>query len=103
MPGSWLSSPAYKDEYDVVIYDDRKAVGRIYEVGGIGTPVDVRWFWSMYLLVNWRAGIVTNGRVATPRRPSPKVAAPRVPAPPNSTGSPAPPSGPRFFDITPRY
>ncbi len=29
-----LSSPAYKDEYDVVIYDDRKAVGRIYEVGG---------------------------------------------------------------------
>ncbi len=60
-----LSSPAYKDEYDVVIYDDRKAVGRIYEVGGIGTPADVRWFWSMTLLVDWRAGIVTNGRVAT--------------------------------------
>ncbi len=37
-----LSSPAYKDEYDVVIYDDRKAVGRIYEVGGIGTPAVVR-------------------------------------------------------------
>jgi hypothetical protein len=33
-----LSSPAYQDEYDVVIYDDGKAVGRIYEVGGIGTP-----------------------------------------------------------------
>jgi hypothetical protein len=24
-----LSSPAYKDEYDVVIYDDGEAVGRI--------------------------------------------------------------------------
>jgi hypothetical protein len=54
-----------KDEYDLVIYDDRKAVDRIYEVGGIGTPPDVRWFWSMTLLVDSRAAIVTNGKVAT--------------------------------------
>jgi hypothetical protein len=60
-----LSSPAYKDDFDVVIYDDSEAVGRIYEIGGAGTPPDVRWFWSMFLQVDWRAGIVTSGKVAT--------------------------------------
>jgi hypothetical protein len=47
MRPSGLSSPAYKDEFDVVIYEDGNAVGRIYEVGGIGTPPDVRCFWSI--------------------------------------------------------
>jgi hypothetical protein len=32
------SSPAYKDDFDFVIYDDDEAVGRIYEIGGIGLP-----------------------------------------------------------------
>jgi predicted RNase H-like HicB family nuclease len=65
MRPSGLSSPAYKDEFDVVIYEDGNAVGRIYEVGGIGTPPDVRCFWSMFMLVDWRAGVVTSGKVAT--------------------------------------
>jgi hypothetical protein len=59
------SSPADKDEIDFVIYEDGEAVGRIYEIGGIGTPPDVRWFWSMTLLVDWRLGIVKSGKVAT--------------------------------------
>jgi hypothetical protein len=60
-----LSSPAYKDDIDFVIYDDGEAVGRIYEIGGIGTPPDVQWFWSMTLLVAWRPGVVTSGKIAT--------------------------------------
>ena len=50
-----LSSPAYQDEFDVSIYKDGEAVGRIYECGGIGMPPDIRWFWSITLLVDWRS------------------------------------------------
>ena len=60
-----LGHGVYKDDFDVVIYDDGEAVGRIYEVGGIGTPPDVRWFWSITLHVDGRLGVVTSGKVTT--------------------------------------
>lgn len=31
------------EDYDVLA--DGKAVGRIYEQGGVGEPPELRWFW----------------------------------------------------------
>jgi hypothetical protein len=43
-----MSSPASKEQVDFVIHDeDGEAVGRIYKNGGIGTPPDVQWSWSI--------------------------------------------------------
>ena len=39
-------------------------VGRIYEDASASTPVELRWFWSVTVYVNPKAGIVTNGKKA---------------------------------------
>jgi hypothetical protein len=49
------------EDYDVLA--DGKVVGRIYEQGGVGTPPDMRWFWSV-MIVPARPG-KTNGTAAT--------------------------------------
>jgi len=42
-------SGQWSDDYDVLA--DGKAVGRIYEKGGVGSPPDMRWFWSVTEIV----------------------------------------------------
>jgi hypothetical protein len=58
-----LSSPAFAHLRDWVVCNNGEAVGRIYEA--VATPAEYRWFWSMTLIVDWRLGIVTNGKVAS--------------------------------------
>ena len=58
-------SPVYADRQDWTIYDDGKPVGRIYEDASVGTPVDLRWFWSITVYVDPKTGIPTSGKVAT--------------------------------------
>jgi hypothetical protein len=50
------------DDYDVLV--DGKIVSRIYEQGGIGSPPELRWFWSVTAIVPATKG-VTNGHAAT--------------------------------------
>jgi hypothetical protein len=57
-----LSSPAYKDEIDFVIYDMAKPSAGYTR--SVASP-DIRWFWSMTLLIDWRLSMVTSGKVAT--------------------------------------
>jgi hypothetical protein len=55
-------SGQWKDEdYDVLA--DGKAIGRIYEQGGVGEPPDMRWFWS--IMITPAVPGVTNGTAAT--------------------------------------
>ena len=58
-------SPVYQDRQDWTIFEDGRPVGRIYEDATAGTPADLRWFWSIIVYVNPRAGIVTSGKVPT--------------------------------------
>jgi hypothetical protein len=58
-------SPVYADRQDWTIFDDGEPVGRIYEDATAGTPVELRWFWSVTVYVHPRAGIVTSGKVPT--------------------------------------
>jgi hypothetical protein len=39
--------------------------GRIYEDASASTPADLRWFWSVTVYVDPKAGIITSGKVAT--------------------------------------
>jgi hypothetical protein len=56
------SSGQWKDEdYDVLA--DGKAIGCIYEQGGVGELPELRWFWSI-MIVPAVPG-VTNGHAAT--------------------------------------
>ena len=50
------------DDYDVLA--DGKVVGRIYEEGSASTPPELRWFWSVTVIVPATPGI-TNGTAAT--------------------------------------
>ena len=50
------------EDYDVLA--DGKVVGRIYEDADIGTPPELRWFWSVTAIVPATKG-VTNGHAAT--------------------------------------
>jgi len=50
------------EDYDVIA--DGEAVGRVYEQGGVGTPPDMRWFWSVTEIVPATPGR-TNGTAAT--------------------------------------
>jgi hypothetical protein len=49
------------DDYDVLA--DGRVVGRIYEQGGVGTPPDMRWFWSVMIVP--AVPNVTYGHAAT--------------------------------------
>jgi hypothetical protein len=43
----------------------RLVYGRIYEDASASTPADLRWFWSVTMYVDPKAGIITSGKVAT--------------------------------------
>jgi len=58
-----LSSPAYADWFDCVVYDDGRPIGRIYE--DRHTLPELRWFWSLTVLGAGHARIPYNGRVPT--------------------------------------
>jgi hypothetical protein len=58
-----LSSPAYADWFDCVVYDDARPIGRIYE-DRHALP-ELRWFWSLTVLGAGHAGIPHNGREPT--------------------------------------
>jgi hypothetical protein len=51
-----------EDDFDVLA--DGKVVGRIYEEGSASTPLELRWFWSVTVIVPATPG-VTNGTAAT--------------------------------------
>ena len=57
-------SPVYQDRQDWTIFEDGKAVGRIYEDASASAPADLRWFWSVIVYVDPRAGVRTSGKVA---------------------------------------
>jgi hypothetical protein len=58
-------SPVYADRQDWTIFDDGKAVGRIYENAGASTSADMRWFWAITVYVWPDAGVVTRGKAPT--------------------------------------
>jgi hypothetical protein len=60
-----MSSPASKEPVEFLIYDDAEEVGRIYKIGGIGTPPDGQWSWSITVYVDPMLGIATSAKVAT--------------------------------------
>jgi hypothetical protein len=54
----------YRDyRQDWTIYDDSEPVGRIYEDTSASTSADLRWFWSITVYVDPKAGITTSGKV----------------------------------------
>jgi hypothetical protein len=59
-------SPVYADRQDWTIFGDGEPVGRVYEDTSTDTAPELRWFWSIIVYVNPKAGIVTSGKVATP-------------------------------------
>jgi hypothetical protein len=58
-----LSSPAYADWLDYTIYEDGRAIGRMYE--DKQSLPELRWFWSITVYVDPKFGIKTNSRTAT--------------------------------------
>jgi hypothetical protein len=58
-----LSSPAYADRLDYIVFEDGYAIGRMYE--DKHSPEELRWFWSITLFVDPKHGITTHGRGAT--------------------------------------
>jgi hypothetical protein len=58
-----LSSPVYADWLDYTVIEDGRAVGRMCE--DRYSPPELRWFWSIIVIIDSRLGIVTNGRTAT--------------------------------------
>jgi hypothetical protein len=51
-------SPVYADRQDWTTLDDGKPVGRVYEDASAST----RWFWSITVYVDPRAGICASGK-----------------------------------------
>ncbi len=58
-----LSSPAYADWFDCVVYEGGRDIGRIYE--DRHTLPELRWYWSITILGACHAGISTSGRAPT--------------------------------------
>jgi hypothetical protein len=50
------------EDYDVLA--DGKVIGRIYEQGSIGEPPELRWFWSITVIVPVKRSVM-NGHAAT--------------------------------------
>jgi hypothetical protein len=47
-----LQSPAYEDWADYSIYEDNNRIGRLYEDRSVGTQPELRWFWSITVVVD---------------------------------------------------
>src|SRR5262249_26435627 len=67
------------EDYDVLA--DGQAVGRIYKKGGVGTPRDMRWFWTITVIVpavknltNGHAVTLQEAMATTTRLPQPEAA-----------------------------
>jgi hypothetical protein len=54
----------WTNEHDFDVLADGKVVGRLYEDPHLSTPPDMRWFWSVTVIVPATPG-VTNGTAAT--------------------------------------
>ena len=70
-------SPVYQNREDWTIFADGEPVGRIYEDASASTAAELRWFWSVIVYVNPRAGIITSGKVATLQEAKAQVEAAR--------------------------
>jgi hypothetical protein len=60
-----LQSPAYEDWPDYSIFEGSYRIGRLYEDRGVGTQPELRWFWSITVVVDARAGVRADGRAAS--------------------------------------
>ena len=58
-----LASPVYADWLDYTVFEDGRAIGRMYE--DKQTRPELRWFWSITVYVDPMLGIDTHGRTAT--------------------------------------
>jgi hypothetical protein len=58
-----LSSPVYADQIDYTVLEDGREIERMYE--DRYSPPELRWFWSITVVVGSWPGIVTNGRTPT--------------------------------------
>jgi hypothetical protein len=58
-----LSSPVYADQLDYTVFEDGRAIGRMYE--DKHARPDLRWFWSIIVFVGSEPGIATHGKAAT--------------------------------------
>jgi hypothetical protein len=56
-----LQSPAYEDWADYSIYEDGDRIGRLYEDRAAATQPELRWFWSITVVVDARAGVRADG------------------------------------------
>jgi hypothetical protein len=56
-------APADADRQDWIVYEDGRPIGRIYEDASAGTPLELRWFWSITEIVP--ASSATHGHAAT--------------------------------------
>ena len=55
-----LSSPVYADQLDYTVFEDGRAIGRMYE--DKHSRPELRWFWSITVYVHPRLGVTTSGR-----------------------------------------
>jgi hypothetical protein len=58
-----LSSPVYRDQLDYTVFENGRAIGRLYE--DQHTRPELRWFWSIIVFVGSRPGVATHGRAPT--------------------------------------
>jgi hypothetical protein len=57
------SSPDYTDRTDYTVFEEGRAIGRIYE--DRDAPSGWRWFWSITVYVDPKLGIPTHGKSPT--------------------------------------
>jgi hypothetical protein len=57
-----LSSPVHRDQLDYTVFEDGRAIGRMYE--DPHTRAELRWFWSIIRIVQMPRGenVITNAR-----------------------------------------
>ena len=60
-----LSPPAYQHQKDYTVFQDSRPIGRLYEDLAAGTRNELRWFWSITVVVDARSGVRTDGRTAS--------------------------------------
>ena len=50
-----LSPPAYQYQKDYTVFQDSRPIGRLYEDLAAGTRNELRWFWSITVVVDARS------------------------------------------------